>query len=190
MSKNKRSIKSLRQEINKQINDTKNIPNVDLKRTNGFNFYSVYNWLGSTDRFYSKNDFTNMLDSSDEFARKVYNIVNVMVPILYNDCDEIFIFSGYRRYKHCHQVEDKHKELVKEIAQDINSVKLPNFDDENDFSWWQIAFSGPVRIYGVYSKEDNSFFPLFVDWHHLINPSSKYNGKDYGHYSYDPSKYD
>lgn len=161
------------------------IPEPKIKPTNGFNYFSVYNWLDATNAFFKSDNFTNYSKDSSEFSIAIYELIQTFIPCLYEEWEEIFDTGKNYQFKHCHQVEEKHKDLVKKIAEAINETDFPNFDGE-DYCWWQIGFTGSTRVYGVYVKAEHAFYPIFCDWHHLINGDEKHNIKDYGHYAYNP----
>lgn len=161
------------------------IPEPQIKPTNGFNYFSVYNWLDATDSFLKSDNFTNYSKNSGEFSKNIYELIQTFIPCLYKEWKKIFDTGNNWQFRHCHQVEDKHKDLVNRIAEEINHTAFPNFDGE-DYCWWQLGFSGATRVYGVYIKAEHAFYPIFCDWHHLINGDEKHNTKDYQHYSYNP----
>lgn len=185
MGKRRKNLKNIKAKVENNLANTKDIPDVLIGQTHGFNFYSVYDWLNSTDEFISSDGFTNNLSSPEQFAKNIYLVIHEMIPKLYKDCDSIFNF-GSHMYPHCHTVKGNSIELVKKIAEKVNGSELLDVIEDEDYSWWQVGFTGSIRMFGIYNKNENSFFPLFVDWHHLIYESIKYNGEDYSNYNYSP----
>lgn len=133
-----------------------------------FEICLIYHWYKTV----SINGFTNLLRKSDDLCDELTYIMGEFFPIIYKEHDCIFNNRGYR---HCHKVNlhskniQLYEKIIKEIGKDIefNSVKD---------MLWQVGLTGSIRIIGVLSE--NTFYPLFIDRHHLLHPSEKHNQKD------------
>ena len=51
---------------------------------------------------------------------------------------------------------------------------------------WQLGVTGGIRLIGI--RKSNLFCVLFIDYHHLLYPSIKYNQKNSEKYSFCPIK--
>lgn len=175
------------------------IPKIDIQTLNiipkpklfdsEFRFVSVYEWLHTTGSLYKKYGFSNTLKDAAEYVRFVTELIEEVIPKINSEHSEIFDYYNHsQQYKHCHRIKDKELAIVREVSkvllgQDFASITA---NDDNDYSWWQLGFIQPTRIIGILSKNDHCFYPIFVDWHHLIYPNEKHNQFDYGNYSFDP----
>lgn len=152
-----------------------------LPNNKEFTFYSCYKWIHAVD-LYKKISFTNMCKDKECFADEIIRVLTIIIPKLYQDWEFIFKQGGTNKaFKHCHVI--KGEELTKsvEIAETIHDTK---FDTEN--SWWELGFSGGVRIIGIFDSNSKTFYPLFVDRHHLIYPDNNFNHSDFEKYDYNP----
>lgn len=59
-------------------------------------------------------------------------------------------------------------------------------DEESLSNVWQLGTHQGVRIICLYHSSIKTMFPLFVDYHHLVHPSSWHNESDYAKNSFCP----
>ncbi|KAA8433629.1 hypothetical protein FKV73_02470 [Weissella paramesenteroides] len=145
-----------------------------------FTFKTYYRWLTNI----KDGKFTNYHQEADSYAKDVTSLIHITVPLIYEYHQDIF---KNRRMKqtplnHSHLLTGDSLVLVKKI---VNKF-IPD-DIEEDFSWWQVGSIGGCRIIGIYRTAENSFYPLFVDWHHLLIPDKNYNQIDVNSFKYDPN---
>lgn len=161
-------------------------PDIPIKTSNGFNFCTVYhNWIKGTDSFFKKEKFTNMVSDSNEFSNNIVEVLTIMVPKLYAEWDKLFSL-GTKNY-HCHPVAEDKKGLVKKIAEELHTSTFNEEDlSQSRIQWWYIGFKSNVRVVGLYQIEENIFYPLFIDHHHLIHGNEFYNQPSFGDYNYCP----
>jgi len=184
--KEKRHHKKINKNLNLKAIQKPSIPKIELKGTNGFNFYSVYPWLNATKT--KKYHFTNLCHDANEFSQKVFEVISELVPILYGNNRDIFPKRGTNKeYKHCHPVEPNHLAEVKFLAEKITGSDFSS-EDAQEFDWWQVGFTQSIRVFGVYDSDENSFYPLFCDWHHLVYEDKKHNQLDTDTYAYSPKQ--
>lgn len=158
-----------------------NIPEPILSKSN-FRFVTAYPWLKSTNNLYKKYKFTNFLRNSEEYSKKVTELIEEIILKINSDSEELF----KRDSKHCHSLKGHQLEIVQEISKELIDNDFKQATDEKDYVWWQIGFKGSTRLIGILSKSNNCFYPIFVDWHHLLFSSEKYNSFDYKKYNYNP----
>lgn len=152
-----------------------------LPNNKDFTFYSCYKWIHAVD-LYKKISFTNMCKGKEEFADEIIEILTITIPKIYQDWEGIFNSGGANKgFKHCHILSDNERDRSKTIAGEIHETQ---FDTEN--SWWELGFSGGVRIIGIFDSNSKTFYPLFVDRHHLIYPDKNFNHSDFEKYTYNP----
>lgn len=157
-----------------------------VKSGNGFVFCSIYhNWIKGTNEYYKKDGFTNMVSDVNDFSQNITEIVTELIPKLFAEWESLFN-TGTKNY-HCHPVPEEKKELVKRIAEEIQDTTLNNQDlSESRIQWWYIGFKGSLRLVGLYEKENTTFYPMFIDHHHLIHDNAYYNQPDFAKYAYCP----
>lgn len=145
--------------------------------------------------FYScqiKNEFTNYLKEPLDFveSRRVL-FGEALEYFSKNNFDEL---ASNAKKSHTHIVAPDKLELLEKILVQLAKKKglgqnidrmVSNFM-EGDI--WQLAYKQGLRLIG--GRNDNIFNLLFIDYHHLIEPSSKYNNKDYYKYTYCPMSSD
>lgn len=174
MNKNKGS------KIPKQsVRDKKTgIPKQNISAPN-FTFKTHYQWLTNI----KDGEFTNYHQGADSYAKDVTRLVHDTIPLIYEHNQDIFKNGRMKQtpLNHSHLIQEDKMPLVKKIVHKI----VPD-DIEEDFSWWQVGSTKGYRIIGVYRTAENSFYPLFVDWHHLIYPNVKYNQQDFEAFNYIP----
>lgn len=152
-----------------RLGTEKAVPNVKsdlLPRDSNVTFNFIYkDWLKTV----KIGNFTNKLQDVDEFAEKMYNIMNTLIPYIIENWDWMEDVVGLRQH-HCHPVAKDKLPLVKHIITETYSGTLDaliNIDDDN---LWQLGLHGSIRLIVYYMKSDKTFYPLFVDYHHLIHP--------------------
>lgn len=135
-------------------------------------------------------DFTNFLQSDDEFHQHLKNLTNKVMPHLVQ-----FTYNQLlsKRVPHTHIIIEPQKILlIKEILRELLVLeKGPGYDFEmfynnniNDYPIWQLG--GPLGLRLICIQQKNVFYVLFIDYHHLIYSSIKFNDKDYSNYNFCP----
>lgn len=159
-------------------NQVPTIPN-QLIASPDFVFRSYYKWLNSIK---DKNEFTNFSRSADDYAKLITEIVHTTIPLIYKYSTDIFINGKAKSTPlgHSHLLKDDALITAKSLAGLITTKPF----DEHLTSWWQIGGSQGVRIIGVYVTSAATFYPLFIDCHHLLSPNKYYNQADVKSYSY------
>lgn len=171
--------------IQKQHSPENAIPKqYPIKQSDGFSFSPIYfNWLKGTDRFYKTYEFTNMVKDAEEFSHNLAEIATEFIPKLYAEHKQIF----NNNYYNCHPVTGDKKELVIEIAEDIHQAKFNEEDlKQARIQWWYLGFKANIRLVGLYNWGTETFYPMFIDHHHLIHGNTYYNLPDFEKYSYCP----
>ncbi|UDF17623.1 hypothetical protein LG951_05380 [Bacillus pumilus] len=131
----------------------------------------------------STKDFSNKLPSIEDFSKFTHDIFSKLIPTIYEHWKDI-ILRRSKSFRHCHLLENKQKELALMIAENIHDKTI--LDEENDFNIWQFGFDGSVRLVAVYDHHNATIYPIFVDYHHHIYPSIKYNQNDFKNYNFCP----
>lgn len=124
------------------------------------------------------NDFTNCLRDSGQALRHFFFIVNQLMP----DIEDygMDIFSG--KADHCHLLRGKYKELAIKIIHEIHGNRV--LDDDSEL-WSLGGKTEEIRIIGTFiNSQIHVFYPLFIDHHHLVYPSKKYNNPDYKNFKF------
>lgn len=152
-----------------------------------FRFVTVYPWLNATSKYFSSDGFTNLCKDSEQFACLITTLLEDIIPVVNKNYDSIF-FKFDKKYRHCHQLDEKKASLANKLSKELTSTDFSDIVDGSDYSWWQLGVKESIRIVGIFSKTDNVFYPIFVDWHHLMFSSIKYNQADFSKYSYCPHK--
>ena len=94
------------------------------------------------------------------------------------------IFNG--RAAHCHLLRGEAEKTAKKVIQEIHGKNT--LDDSSEI-WELSGKTEEIRIIGAFvTSTVHIFYPLFIDHHHLIYPSKKYNGPDYRKYSFTKEK--
>lgn len=135
------------------------------------------NWLRSCKIDSYK--FTNMYNDYQSMAKTLTKVMTVLLPDIEKYGYDIFNKQGiwHSRKTHCHLVNEEKLQLVQTIVDEINDKKLDIFSDEEK-KLWQYGIAGGIRIICLYDQANNNVHPLFIDSHHLINPSTKHNQQD------------
>lgn len=139
-----------------------------------FDFHSNQ-WLTSVKR----KRFTNFLKDKDEFTKNHFAIFYTIIPKVIGEWNEILRGSGNYQYPHCHLLKGDKKEVARDIFKEIYNYEL-----SDEINIWQFGFTGSIRIICIHNDVEKAFIPIFIDHHHLIYESVKYNDSDYGNYSY------
>lgn len=169
-----------------------NIPNgtqisKPIVSSSNFRFVTAYPWLKVTDKLFKKYGFTNNLRDSVQLSKLLVELIEQTISKINQDSNSIFgDFSSRGQYSHCHFVSKDKIELVQKISLELHNNDFSDVTEDSDYSWWELGFNGSARIFGIMSKTDNCFYPLFIDWHHLIYSDVKHNSDDYKNYKYDP----
>lgn len=81
---------------------------------------------------------------------------------------------------HYHTINEVDKiNLIDKILLELNTNE---FTEKNENEYYQIGLKQGLRI--ICCKISNTIYPLFLDPHHLIYQSEKYNYKDFMKYHY------
>lgn len=124
--------------------------------------------------------FTNKLKNEEEFSKKFKIIVEELIPHVTQ-----YTFNNIQNStRHCHPVTDSQKiKLIFEIVGNLVEQWKPGVDKEKFLVQnlegevlWELGVRD-VRLIGI--RKSTTFHLLFVDYHHLIYPSEKYNDKEY-----------
>ncbi|MCZ3747078.1 hypothetical protein L2520_06580 [Limosilactobacillus vaginalis] len=127
----------------------------------------------------SVDGFTNYLKDDNEALRHFYFIITELFRSV-EDYDINKVFSG--SVKGCHRLSGDHAQLALEVIREIHG---PNILDEKSDIWEISNGIQEIRIIGVFvTSTMHYFYPLFIDHHHLIYPSKKYNDNDFKHYKF------
>ncbi|MFT9082945.1 MAG: hypothetical protein ABF477_03575 [Leuconostoc pseudomesenteroides] len=147
------------------------IPNVTVPKLD-FTFRSQYHWL---EHYEDGQRYSNHLKSAEEFSAKIKDLIENVIPEIYDHYTDIFEKRNGSKigFKHTHLIDDASKSaLVKKVAQAVTKQKF------GDVDWWQIGKTQGVRIFGFYQSSNKTFYPVFIDWNHMIYPSEKHNNLD------------
>lgn len=185
-NKKKRKISKIPKVSKKNIDNEKGIPKPKIADQE-FRFVTVYPWLEATDKFFDSDGFTNLCKDSEQFACLITTLLEDIIPDVNENCESIF-FKFNNQYRHCHQLDEKKATFANKLSKELISTDFSKIVDGSDYSWWQLGVKENIRIIGIFSKTDNVFYPIFVDWHHLLFSSIKYNQADYSKYSYCPHR--
>ncbi len=127
------------------------------------------------------NKYTNKLKDADEFFEMFNILITKLIPYVsqYRPSD---IFKN----KHCHILKsDRNKEeydlclkVIEKLNKEYNNSDFEVFKSNHiyDYQMYELGIVGGIRLIGILHL--NIFSVLFIDYHHLIFPSSKYNQRD------------
>ncbi len=123
-------------------------------------------------------NFTNHFRNSDQALKHFFFIVDQLIPSI--EDYGVDIFSG--KAQHCHRLTGGQQGLALKIINEIHGDKI--LDKETEL--WQIGGKTKgIRIIGTFVNDSvRIFYPLFIDHHHLLYPSQKYNQKDYKKFNF------
>lgn len=162
MSKSKKKVKNLHKP---RLNVTDNISKLDDIIYIDFTKYDK--WLDSVEL----DDFTNYFHDEKEALKKLYFVLHQLIPDIEKKGKEIF------KEKHCHSVKGKQATKAIKIVKKFHGKNV--LDDETEI-WELSAQKGGVRIFGVFINDTfRRFYPLFMDYHHLLYSDKNYNEADY-----------
>ncbi|EGQ1299541.1 TPA: hypothetical protein REF75_001146 [Staphylococcus pseudintermedius] len=174
---------------NRKVKNNKNInKNVTNRKDVKQEFKIVLeneNWLRSC----VVDNFTNNYKDHKSMAKILTKVMTVLLPDIEKHGYDIFNQQGiwHNRKSHCHIVNDDKFNLIKKIVKKINRKDIDISTDEEK-KLWQYGIVGGIRIICLYDKANNKVHPLFIDSHHLIHPSPKYNQEDVMNYKLCPIK--
>ena len=132
-------------------------------------------------------EYTNYLKSPSDFVeirRKIFD--EALVHFSKTTLDNLAQDKG----AHTHIIKDEKRKLVEKILTELSKIKWPDSSTEGIVSnymsgdIWQLGYSNGLRLIGF--RQDNIFNLLFIDYHHLIEPSKDYNQIDYFKFNYCP----
>lgn len=162
MVKNKRKVKN---PYSPKPNISNDIP--ELQDIIYFDFTKYDHWLDSV----RVGDFTNYFHDEKEALKNIYFVLNQLIPDIEKMGQEIF------KEKHCHPVSGKQVANALKIVKKLHGE---NVLDKETQIWELSARKGGVRIFGVFVNDTfRRFYPLFVDYHHLLYSDKNYNQSDY-----------
>lgn len=146
----------------------KKVTTDSLPKKNNVSFdFSYTDWLKTI----KIGEFTNKLKNPGEFADLIFVLMNQMIPYITANWNwiEKTVYLGSDH--NCHPVTKEKLPLVKKIIKDTHSIDLgPIVETERENVLWQLGHKGKVRLIVYYMESDTTFYPLFVDYHHLIHP--------------------
>ena len=132
-------------------------------------------------------NFSNKLKNELEFSSKFKDIFEKLLPHISENTFNTLISEQF----HCHLIRDNEQDkinLIYKVVGELVQKWQPGINVEefleqnlNGEKIWQLG-NGSVRIIGV--RKENIFNVLFIDYHHLIYPSIKYNEKEYSRNNY------
>ena len=123
--------------------------------------------------------FTNLLKDEREFAKVSFEIYSKIIPSIQKAWDSRKMGKkGY--FPHTHEVPRNMMSTVMDIANQLHGAEIV----DKYSNLWQIGTNQSIRIICI--RIDNIMYPLFVDYHHQLHPSSKYNQKDLAKYNFCP----
>jgi len=127
-------------------------------------------------------DFTNKLIDEKEFACKFKDLYEKLLPHVNQKTFEELMNERF----HCHPIRkndvdkiDLINKIVGNLVEkwkpgiDVAEFLKQNLDGEKI---WQLG-NNSIRLIGI--RKERMFDVLFIDYHHLIYPSIKYNEKEY-----------
>lgn len=152
----------------------KRVVKTETPRNNGiisFNFSEYEKWTYSI----KCGKFNNHFKNFEQASRHFYFILSELFPYVSSHTEEVF--NG--RQDHCHILRKENEKFARQV---INKLYGNDRLDETIELWELGKPTQEIRVIG--SFVDRTFYPLFIDHHHLIYPSKKYNDPDYEKYSY------
>lgn len=178
----------MRGKKNKKVKNTvskvKNVSNshspTGPNRQLSFDF-TYKNWIKSI----NIQDFTNKLKGPEQFSDYIFQLIYKIFPTVQENWEAIKR-NTKKPYPHCHTIDDEKKiSLINEIIYKIHGKKLLDEIGETH-KYWQLGLTQSVRVISIYDQYNNKMYPVFIDYHHLIYPSVKYNNYDYDKYNFCP----
>lgn len=141
-------------------------------------FTQYPHWLDSID---DKN-FNNVLKDEKEAAKQFYFFIHHFLPEVEEMGKDIFSSST----PHCHPLRNKKRDLACKII-----LKIDNINLNDEVNLWQLSAKDGrnLRIIGsIVTDKIYIFYPLFIDYHHLLYPSNSYNQMDVKNFSFKPQE--
>lgn len=136
-------------------------------------------------------DYNNKLKDEKEFFEKFKNLFEVLIPHISSNTFDVLM--GERM--HCHPIKPEDDDKIKLIYNivgilalkwkpgiNVEQFLMQNLDGEKI---WQLG-NNSTRLIGI--RKENFFHVLFIDYHHLIYPSIKYNDKNFKKYKFEVVK--
>lgn len=162
-------------------------PNSPLKATGKMTFdFSYVNWLKGV----SRGEFTNMLKDEFQFTAYMVEFFTKIIPIISQNWDNLIKYNGGAgggfQFRHCHTINDEKLKLVKEIVEQIHGKPLCDEVENDDLNYWQLGLIQSLRVISIYSNNNNTLFPVFLDYHHQIYPDDWHNQEDIESYEHCP----
>src|SRR5699024_6610039 len=128
---------------------------------------------------------TNRLPSADHYSESITKCFYEVIPYIQNNWKEIKESSGRRfPHEHCHVAATEKKSIIFEIIEEVHGKQL--LDEDDDFNIWQFGATQGVRLYAIYDHHEETIYPVFIDYHHLIHPSPYFNQPDYSKMAFCP----
>lgn len=126
-------------------------------------------------------NFTNFVKTEDSYKKTINALYRKFIPY----CDNKNISEIQRENEHNHYLKDEVAIRVNEIIKECVRRELCNINIENidEGSYYQLYSVGGMRI--ICYLNGITFYLLFVDPHHLVDPDEKFN-EDYDNYTYQP----
>lgn len=143
--------------------------------------FSYPDWLKSI----SNKNFSNRLSDESQFARFIFEIIQKLFPTVQKNWDVIKT-NQKKQFPHCHTVAKGKISYVEDIIKDIHGRALMDKDNDDTLTYWQLGITQSIRVIAVYNQNKNVMYPVFVDYHHLMHESVKYNQNDFDSYAFCP----
>lgn len=164
-----KAIKRVRKSVNSAaVKPTNKVKTQISPKNNDITFdFSYTEWL----RTIKIGKFTNKLRDSSEFAELIYTVMNKIIPYITENWHwiEKSVYPGSSH--NCHPVADNKLNEVKGIINNTHSIDLGYLIESGEKKvLWQLGHQGAVRLIVYYMASNKTFYPLFVDYHHLIHP--------------------
>lgn len=140
-------------------------------------------------------EFTNKLKNEKQFFENFQCLIEKNIPY-FGKYNFNTISNATQGHSHAILPSDPKHELIKKIVKNIckEYYKYSDKDFElfydnniNEYSIWQLGVSGGIRLIGI--RYLNIFYVLFIDYHHLIYSSPKYNQDNCKKYDFCPITY-
>lgn len=149
-------------------------PSLIINNKSGSDEHIIFDFCNFNFKSTRIETFTNYLKDKEEFTRDINFIFHEAIPLLQSKKFSEIMNSSYNY----HVIKGDQLKTVKAIMKDYN----PRIDyDDNSL----IQFSSGIRgVRFIGERQENIFKILFIDFHHLLCPSQKYNNTDYGNNSF------
>lgn len=134
------------------------------------------NWLKCVNL--SKDRFTNRLKDEEMFVNYITELFHKIFPIIQQNGNEMIKEAGTKGWRHCHPVAESKIDLALEIMEEVHGSNFNNGKIAGP-KLWQFGVSQGIRLIAIHDYTNNSLIPLFIDYHHLIEPDTHFNTPDY-----------